>query len=112
MLIIKQRRFNHNSNFRKENNVTILQKTSYLTSEDKEIEFLKKISEIVVIMLLPRGYSISPLKDLLCEIIAFKGKIMKHEQLIQIIINLKSYFSVSFNNQNDNKSRFHKSEDS
>lgn len=64
--------------FRKENNVTILQKSSYLTSEDKEIEFLKKISEIVIIMLLPRGYSIAPLKDLLCEIIAFKRNLIKH----------------------------------
>lgn len=46
--------------------------SSYLASDEKEIEFLKKISEIVVILLLPRGYSIVPLKNLLCEIITFK----------------------------------------
>lgn len=46
--------------------------SSYLMNDEKEIEFLKKISEIVVILLLPRGYSIVPLKNLLCEIIAFK----------------------------------------
>lgn len=56
----------------KENSEMTFTPTSYLTSDDKEIEFLKKISEIVIILLLPRGYSIAPLKNLLCEIIAFK----------------------------------------
>lgn len=46
--------------------------SSYLATDEKEIEFLKKISEILVILLLPRGYSIVPLKNLLCEIITFK----------------------------------------
>jgi sorting nexin-25 len=56
----------------KENNEMTFKTTSYLVNDDKEIEFLKKISEIVVILLLPRGYSIAPLKNLLCEIIACK----------------------------------------
>jgi sorting nexin-25 len=56
----------------KENNEDEFKTTNYLVNDDKEIDFLKKISEIVVILLLPRGYSIAPLKNLLCEIIAFK----------------------------------------
>lgn len=56
----------------KENNDNSFKTTTYLMNDDKEIEFLKKISEIVVILLLPRGYSIVPLKNLLCEIIAYK----------------------------------------
>lgn len=56
----------------KENSEMTFKTTTYLTNDDKEIEFLKKISEIVVILLLPRGYSIAPLKNLLCEIIACK----------------------------------------
>jgi sorting nexin-25 len=56
----------------KENNAMPFKPTSYLMNEDKEIEFLKKISEIVVILLLPRGYTFAPLKNILCEIIAFK----------------------------------------
>lgn len=56
----------------KDNSEMTFKATTYLTNDDKEIEFLKKISEIVVILLLPRGYSIAPLKNLLCEIIASK----------------------------------------
>ncbi|KAL7027112.1 hypothetical protein ACKWTF_005311 [Chironomus riparius] len=57
----------------KENSETTFKMSTYLVTDEKEMEFLKKISEIVVILLLPRGYSIAPLKNLLCEIIAFKG---------------------------------------
>lgn len=56
----------------KENSELTFRPASYLVTDEKEIEFLKKISEIVVILLLPRGYSIAPLKNLLCEIIAYK----------------------------------------
>uniref|UniRef100_A0A1A9VDL8 Sorting nexin-25 n=1 Tax=Glossina austeni TaxID=7395 RepID=A0A1A9VDL8_GLOAU len=45
---------------------------SYLVNEDKEIEFLCKLCEIIVIVLLPRGYSLPPLKVLLCEILSYK----------------------------------------
>lgn len=48
--------------------------TSYLISEEKEMEFLRKISEIMVIFLLPKGYSLSPLKNLLSELLSYKGK--------------------------------------
>lgn len=56
----------------KEHDELTFKTSTYLQSDEKEIEFLKKISEIVVILLLPRGYSIVPLKNLLCEIIAYK----------------------------------------
>lgn len=56
----------------KEHDELTFKTSAYLQSDEKEIEFLKKISEIVVILLLPRGYSIVPLKNLLCEIIAYK----------------------------------------
>ncbi|XP_055616626.1 sorting nexin-25 [Toxorhynchites rutilus septentrionalis] len=46
--------------------------SSYLTTPEKELEFLKKICEILIIFLLPRGYSLSPIKDLLSEVISFK----------------------------------------
>uniref|UniRef100_A0A1B0A8L5 PXA domain-containing protein n=1 Tax=Glossina pallidipes TaxID=7398 RepID=A0A1B0A8L5_GLOPL len=45
---------------------------SYLVNDDKEIEFLCKLCEIIVIVLLPRGYSLPPLKVLLCEILSYK----------------------------------------
>lgn len=48
--------------------------TSYLVSEEKEMEFLRKISEIIVIFLLPKGYSLSPLKNLLSELLSYKGE--------------------------------------
>lgn len=57
----------------------IFSTTSYLTSDDKEIEFLRKLGEIAVICLLPRGYSLSPLKNLLSEIVAFKSNFLKSE---------------------------------
>ncbi len=63
-----------NLNFRQETGEIVeFTTSSYLQNDEKELEFLKKISEILIIMLLPRGYALSPLKDLLCEIIAFKG---------------------------------------
>ncbi|XP_034118570.1 sorting nexin-25 [Drosophila albomicans] len=45
---------------------------SYLVDEEKEMEFLRKLCEIMVILLLPRGYSLPPLKVLLSEILSFK----------------------------------------
>ncbi|KAG5684661.1 hypothetical protein PVAND_013879 [Polypedilum vanderplanki] len=67
----------------KENNEVTLKMSNYLVTDDKEIEFLKKISEIVIILLLPRGYSIAPLKNLLCEVFAFKIFYLS----IKIVIN-------------------------
>ncbi|KXJ81886.1 sorting nexin-25 [Aedes albopictus] len=46
--------------------------SSYLATQEKELEFLKKICEIMIIFLLPRGYSLSPIKDLLSEVISYK----------------------------------------
>uniref|UniRef100_A0A182J9Z4 Sorting nexin-25 n=1 Tax=Anopheles atroparvus TaxID=41427 RepID=A0A182J9Z4_ANOAO len=45
---------------------------SYLATTEKELEFLKKICEILIIFLLPRGYSLSPVKDLLSEVLAYR----------------------------------------
>ncbi|XP_013099681.2 sorting nexin-25 [Stomoxys calcitrans] len=45
---------------------------SYLANEEKEMEFLRKLCEIMVILLLPRGYSLPPLKVLLSEILSYK----------------------------------------
>jgi sorting nexin-25 len=56
----------------KENSDVNFKTSTYLVTDEKEIEFLKKISEIVIILLLPRGYSIAPLKNLLCDIMSFK----------------------------------------
>ncbi|XP_055601426.1 sorting nexin-25 [Uranotaenia lowii] len=46
--------------------------SSYLATQEKELEFLKKICEIMIIFLLPRGYSLSPIKDLLSEVVSYK----------------------------------------
>ncbi|XP_001658823.2 sorting nexin-25 [Aedes aegypti] len=46
--------------------------SSYLATQEKELEFLKKICEILIIFLLPRGYSLSPIKDLLSEVVSYK----------------------------------------
>ncbi|XP_049529978.1 sorting nexin-25-like [Anopheles darlingi] len=45
---------------------------SYLTTVERELDFLKKIGEILIIFLLPRGYSLSPIKDLLSEVLAYR----------------------------------------
>ncbi|XP_035794611.1 sorting nexin-25-like [Anopheles albimanus] len=45
---------------------------SYLATVERELDFLKKIGEILIIFLLPRGYSLSPIKDLLSEVLAYR----------------------------------------
>lgn len=47
---------------------------SYLADEEREMEFLRKLCEIMVILLLPRGYSLPPLKVLLSEILSYKSE--------------------------------------
>lgn len=47
--------------------------TSYLASEEKELEFLRKLCEIMVIFLMPRGYSLLPMKNLLSEVLSYKS---------------------------------------
>ncbi|XP_037027852.1 sorting nexin-25 isoform X2 [Bradysia coprophila] len=46
--------------------------TSYLASDEKELEFLRKLCEIMVIFLMPRGYSLLPMKNLLSEVLSYK----------------------------------------
>lgn len=47
---------------------------SYLVDEESELQFLNKLCETIIILLLPRGYSLPPLKNLLCEILSYKSK--------------------------------------
>ncbi|EDX02326.1 sorting nexin-25 [Drosophila yakuba] len=54
------------------NSPPVFSTNSYLADEEKELEFLRKLCEIMVILLLPRGYSLPPLKVLLSEILSFK----------------------------------------
>ncbi|KAH8387562.1 hypothetical protein KR093_007832, partial [Drosophila rubida] len=53
-------------------NAPVFSTNTYLVDEDKEMEFLRKLCEIMIILLLPRGYSLPPLKVLLSEILSFK----------------------------------------
>ncbi|KAH8241761.1 hypothetical protein KR038_003203, partial [Drosophila bunnanda] len=54
------------------NSAPVFSTNSYLADEDMEMEFLRKLCEIMVILLLPRGYSLPPLKVLLSEILSYK----------------------------------------
>ncbi|SPP89957.1 blast:Sorting nexin-25 [Drosophila guanche] len=54
------------------NTAPVFSKNSYLSDEAMEMEFLRKLCEIMVILLLPRGYSLPPLKMLLSEILSYK----------------------------------------
>ncbi|XP_023168988.2 sorting nexin-25 [Drosophila hydei] len=54
------------------NNAPVFSTNLYLVDEEKEMEFLRKLCEIMVILLLPRGYSLPPLKVLLSEMLSFK----------------------------------------
>ncbi|XP_017116310.1 sorting nexin-25 [Drosophila elegans] len=54
------------------NSPPVFSTNSYLADEEKEMEFLRKLCEIMVILLLPRGYSLPPLKVLLSEILSYK----------------------------------------
>lgn len=56
------------------NNAPVFSTNLYLVDEEKEMEFLRKLCEIMVILLLPRGYSLPPLKVLLSEMLSFKSK--------------------------------------
>lgn len=55
-------------------NPPVFATTTYLLSEERELEFLRKLCEIIIIFLLPRGYSLSPLKNFLSEILPYKSK--------------------------------------
>ncbi|XP_017091493.2 sorting nexin-25 [Drosophila bipectinata] len=54
------------------NTMPVFSTNSYLADEEMEMEFLRKLCEIMVILLLPRGYSLPPLKVLLSEILSYK----------------------------------------
>lgn len=46
----------------------------HLVCPEKEIEYLQHVSEVFIMFLLPRSYSLSPAKYFLREVLAFKGK--------------------------------------
>lgn len=75
-------------------NSPIFATTSYLSSEEKEVEFLRKLCEVMIIFLLPRGYSLSPLKNLLSEILAYKSKSATLKNIL--IWNSTIFFSVFY----------------
>lgn len=52
------------------------------------MEFLRKLCEIMVILLLPRGYSLPPLKVLFSEILSFKSMYSPtaHGSIIHLIL--------------------------
>ncbi|ALC48615.1 snz, partial [Drosophila busckii] len=54
------------------NSPPVFSSNSYLVDEQQEMEFLRKLCEIMIILLLPRGYSLPPLKVLLSELLSFK----------------------------------------
>ncbi|XP_037824620.1 sorting nexin-25 isoform X1 [Lucilia sericata] len=54
------------------NTPPVFSTNSYLVDDEKELEFLRKLCEIMIILLLPRGYSLPPLKVLLSEILSYK----------------------------------------
>ncbi|XP_067639431.1 sorting nexin-25 isoform X2 [Eurosta solidaginis] len=53
-------------------NALVFSTNSYLVDEEIELKFLRRLSEIMIILLLPRGYSLPPLKVLLSEILSYK----------------------------------------
>lgn len=48
--------------------------SAHLMSPAAELEYLRKLSELYILFLLPRCYSLSPMKYLLREILACKSK--------------------------------------
>jgi sorting nexin-25 len=50
--------------------------SAHLMSPVAELEYLRKISELYILFLLPRSYSLSPMKFLLREILTCKSKLL------------------------------------
>ncbi|KAH8396181.1 hypothetical protein KR222_004657, partial [Zaprionus bogoriensis] len=78
------------------NSVPVFSTNSYLVDEDKEMEFLRKLCEIMVILLLPRGYSLPPLKVLLSEILSFKSRCQCSVLCSKLYCNLYTSLTVFF----------------
>lgn len=53
----------------------IFQLSPHVMSSEKEIEYLQTLSELLIMFLLPRTYSLSPTKYLIREILCCKGNI-------------------------------------
>lgn len=73
---------------------------SYLACEEQELEFLRRLCEIMVIFLLPRGYSLSPMKNLISEVLSYKsnylGKMFKNYINIYLYTLLVFYPMIKF----------------
>lgn len=54
------------------NSPAVISTAGYLATGATELEFLRKLCEIAAIYLLPRGYSLNPLRLLLTEVVALK----------------------------------------
>lgn len=51
----------------------IFELSPHVISSEKELEYLRNISELLIMFLLPRSYSLSPTKYFLREILSCKG---------------------------------------
>lgn len=74
------------------NSPPVFSTNSYLVDDEKELEFLRKLCEIMIILLLPRGYSLPPLKVLLSEILSYKSKYLKLTKFKEISLIFILYF--------------------
>lgn len=54
-------------------NPPVFQLSPHVMSSEKEIEYLRTVSELLIMFLLPRSYSLSPAKYLIREILCCKG---------------------------------------
>lgn len=51
----------------------IFQLSPHVMSSEKETEYLRTVSELLIMFLLPRSYSLSPTKYLVREVLCCKG---------------------------------------
>lgn len=51
----------------------VFQLSPHVMSSEKELEYLRTVSELLIMFLLPRSYSLSPAKYLIREILCCKG---------------------------------------
>lgn len=46
----------------------------HVISSDMELEYLRTLSEVLIMFLMPRAYSLSPTKHFIREVLCCKGK--------------------------------------
>lgn len=67
--------------FRSEGEDPVFILSAHLMSPVAELEYLRKISELYILFLLPRSYSLSPVKFLLREVLTCKSKSFLYENI-------------------------------